>query len=196
MAHLKVPKTYSPKRVLLVDDEPEHLDWLVDYLKQKGLETVVATSVEAAVREIGVDTFRIYFIDLNIPLGNLEAPYTGVSGTFDNYPGLHVIKLVRSQGNSGGRVMAYSAHQNEQIEAEMKRLYSRYVLKGRPRELKREIDGILQADPRLKERAGRKKPAPRGRGSSKRSSHGSAGPPSPPRSGRSSKSKRGSSPRR
>jgi CheY-like chemotaxis protein len=129
--------------VLLADDEPEHLDWLVDYLATKGLKTIVTTTVKEAIEEIEKAAFRAYLIDLNIPLGGWIPTITVGSQTYDDYHGLYILKLVRSQGNPGNRVIAYSAHQNDPIAAAIRRLYCSYVVKGRPRDLKEEITVLL-----------------------------------------------------
>lgn len=156
MAHLKIPQGYDKTKVLLVDDEPEHLEWLIDYLKGKGYTSVVTTNVRDALNAIESTTFRAYVIDLNIPFGGWVPRLGARSGAFTDYHGLYVLQLVRSQGNDGTRVLAYSAHSNEQIEAEIKRLYCTYIVKGRPREFKKEIDLVLQHDPKANKQTGRK----------------------------------------
>jgi CheY-like chemotaxis protein len=144
MAALKLPKVYQHSKVLLADDEPEHSDWLVDYLKAKGCTTTITTNVKEALEAVEQEAFRIYLIDLNIPLGGWTPSVTGkLTSTFDEYHGLYILKLVRSQGHPGDRVIAYSAHENEAIHSEIKRLYCRYVVKGRPGEFKKEIDDLL-----------------------------------------------------
>lgn len=158
MARLKIPRSYAQSQILMVDDEPEHLDWLVDYLKERGFETTVTTSVRAAIDAIERTSFRAYLVDLNIPFGEWTPSFSVTANAYADYHGLYVLKLIRSQGNGGGRVLAYSAHSNEQIAIEVKRLYCRYIAKGRPRELKGEIERLLSHDPRVdKERARRAK---------------------------------------
>ena len=41
---------YKENSVLIIDDEPEYLDWLHDYLNSKGLSVEIAESVGDAVR--------------------------------------------------------------------------------------------------------------------------------------------------
>lgn len=141
MAPLKIPKK-SLHSVLLADDEPEHLEWLVDYLKAKGLAVHIATNVEEAMKAGEEAWYWAYIVDLNIPLGNWPAPS---NSTFQSYPGLTIIQSIRSQGNNGARVIAYSAHSNSVIEAEIKRLYTDYVAKGRPQQLKDRINELLKS---------------------------------------------------
>ncbi len=174
MATLKIPNSYSSSRVLLVDDEPEHLDWLVDFLKAKGYETTITTSVRDAFNALDKTTYRAYLVDLNIPFGGWSPTIDEPTSAYADYHGLYVIKLVRSQGNSGARVLAYSAHSNEQILSEIRQLYSNFILKGRPRELKGEIEKLLSHDPKAQKSArptktAKKKPISGKRGLPKRS---------------------------
>lgn len=147
MAAIRLPNQYQASKVLLADDEPEHSDWLIDYLEAKGFQTVIATNVRDTIEAIEREAFRIYLIDLNIPLGGWAPTVSQVGSTYGEYHGLYILKLVRSQGSPGSHVIAYSAHENEPIRAEIRRLYCRYVVKGRPREFKREIDDLLNRPP-------------------------------------------------
>ncbi|MDM0113519.1 response regulator [Variovorax sp. J22R133] len=144
MATLKIPTQYDQNRILIADDEPEHLEWLVDFLEQKNFFVTVVTNVKEAVRASEEHRFRAYILDLNIPLSGWPAPFPA-SDTFAEYPGLHIVRTVRSQGNDGGRVVVYSAHFNEQITAEISNFYCGYVVKGRPRELKEKVLEILKS---------------------------------------------------
>lgn len=147
MATLAIPSIYDDKKVLVADDEREHVQFLIDYLEAKGFTVTFAETAAEALSAAEQFRFRAYFIDLNIPLGAgvpLQAP---ANETYENYVGLYIIRAIRTQGNAGARVLAYSAHYNEQITAEINRLYCRYVVKGRARELKNAFDEILKADP-------------------------------------------------
>jgi CheY-like chemotaxis protein len=153
MGTVRIPSKFDKDVVLLADDEPEHLDWLIDYLSAKGLQTIVATTVKDAIEQVEKGAYRAYLIDLNIPLGGWIPTVTVGSQTYDDYHGLYVLKLVRSQGNPGNRVIAYSAHQNEPIIASIRRLYCGYIVKGKPRELKDEIENLLKRPPKSPFRA-------------------------------------------
>lgn len=148
MAIIKVPTGYDSKAILLADDEPEHLDWLVDFLNAKGMATTVVTNVYDTIKAMNRMKYRAYFVDLNIPLGQWVPAMPQVGKTYDDYHGLYIAKLVRSQGISGRRVIIYSAHHNQSIVSEVKRLYCRYIVKGRPRELKQDIEELLLHEPR------------------------------------------------
>lgn len=153
MATIGIPQRYDTAAVLLADDEPEHLEWLVDYLQTKGCRTTIVTNVRDAINAAQQQTYRTYIIDLNIPLGEWKPSFQQSGAAYEDYHGLYIIKLVRSQGIEGRRVIAYSAHHNEVIVSAMTRLYCRYLVKGRPRELKVEIDALLKQEPRAKPQA-------------------------------------------
>lgn len=140
MAALSIPTVYKDKAVLIADDEPEHLEWLVDFLESLGLTVTLALNVEEAMVASQKTWYRIYVVDLNLPLGGWPEPNSSV---FSSYPGFTIIQGIRSQGNDGRRVIAYSAHSNDQIAAEMKRLYTDYIAKGRPIQLKERIRELL-----------------------------------------------------
>src|ERR1035437_2641243 len=123
MANLKIPMQYDSKAVLIADDEPEHVEWLADYFRAKQFAVTLVTNVGDAVREMEKKKFRAYIIDLNIPLGDwINASGSG-NATYTGYQGLHIIRTAMTQGNNGKRVVAYSAHANEQISSEIKKLY-------------------------------------------------------------------------
>lgn len=146
MATLKIPSGYDEKQVLIADDEREHIEFLLDYFKAKGFRIKFAESAKEAFAAAELTRYRAYFIDLNIPFGD-PAIDPKSNPTFTEYPGLKIIQAIRTQGNAGARVVAYSAHYNEQINSEIERLYCRYIVKGRAKELKDSIDEILSNDP-------------------------------------------------
>lgn len=147
MATLAIPKKYDDKKVLVADDEREHVQFLIDYLEAKGFEVTFAESAAEALAAAEKLKFRAYFIDLNIPFGDNAGIQEKINETYDHYVGLYIIRAIRTQGNSGARVLAYSAHYNEQITSEINKLYCRYVVKGRARELKDAFDEVLKTDP-------------------------------------------------
>lgn len=146
METLAVPTKYDDKRVLVADDEREHIEFFIDYLRAKGFQVDFASTVVEALAAAGEKRYRAYFIDLNIPIGK-AAPFVHVNDTYDQYLGLYIIRAVLTQGNAGARVLAYSAHYNDQIVAEIEKLYCKYVVKGRVRELKDAFNEVLKVDP-------------------------------------------------
>jgi CheY-like chemotaxis protein len=146
MVNLAIPTSYDEKQILVADDEREHVEFLLDYLAAKGFRITFAENARDALAASEKVRYRAYFIDLNIPFAN-PALDPRTNPTFTEYPGLLIIQAVRSQGNSGARVVAYSAHYNDQISSEIERLYCKYIVKGRAKDLKDAIDEILRVDP-------------------------------------------------
>jgi len=140
-------RPYKEKTVLLVDDEPEYLDWLYDYLSAKGLDVEIAESVAEAVQLADSADYRLYVVDLNIPAGSWVAPSTQPE-VYSQYKGFNVIRYVRNQTQAGKRVVAYSAHENDEIRAAIENLYCQYVVKGRAKDIKTEIESVLRHDPK------------------------------------------------
>lgn len=147
MANLAIPRQYDENQILVADDEREHVEFLLDYLKAKGFVVTFAENAKEALSACERIKFRAYIIDLNIPFGDPALDPLS-NATHSEYPGLRIIQAIRSQGNAGARVVAYSAHYNDQLTSEIERLYCRYVVKGRARDLKDVIDEILKSDPK------------------------------------------------
>lgn len=134
---------YDGNSFLVVDDEYEHIEFLPEFLRAKGLNVDVASNAGEAIKYADKKKYRGYFIDLNIPLGDYVSQ-RGLTDIQTDYVGLRVIQEIRSQGNSGSQVAAYSAHENDAIKAEIGRLYCQYFVKGRVREFKAFIMSLIE----------------------------------------------------
>lgn len=143
MATINLPQTLLPTTILIVDDEPEHIQWLLDYIEAKGMKTQLACSVGEAVAFAEKNQYRGYIVDLNIPMGNWTSIFNKSSDVYEKYKGFLVVKYVRTQGVLGQNVTAYSAHYNEQITGEAKTLYCEYTAKGRVKEFKAEVEKLI-----------------------------------------------------
>jgi len=143
MAPINLPSSLHSDTILVVDDEPEHIEWLIDYIEARGLKTIVVNNVSQAIAAASSSQFRGYIVDLNIPMGDWVPTFAIPNDTYEKYRGLLVIKYVRTQGNKGRNVIAYSAHINDLINAEIKVLYSEYIAKGRAKEFKIGVEEML-----------------------------------------------------
>ena len=76
-------------------------------------------------------------------MGNWTPVFKSTGDIYEKYKGFLVIKYVRTQGNLGQNVTAYSAHYNEQITSEAKTLYCEYTTKGRVKEFKAEVEKLI-----------------------------------------------------
>lgn len=134
----------------MLDDEPEYLDWLEDYLLAKhNLKVDVALDVGSALEHFRAADYRIYLIDLNVPFGNWSPGGTKLNSIYHEYKGLNAIREIRTKFTSGARVVAYSAHENAELKSTLsERLFATYVLKGRAADIKSTISQVLRHDPK------------------------------------------------
>lgn len=129
-------------QVLLVDDEPEHIGWLVDYLESMDLRVEQATDLRSAFAYSGSP--RLVIVDMNIPqVGALTDEITLRSPLTARYPGLAVAEHFRNRGVGAHAVIAYTVHDDDELQSSLDRLSCRYVLKGRPYAIKQVIQSAL-----------------------------------------------------
>ncbi len=133
--------------VLIADDEPYNLQWMIDFLESLNYETVVADNVDKALQSLQASRFRAVVADLSIPLLPPQSILLGRDPVFQKYPGLLVADYARNHGHTGRQVVVYSVHDDPQVRALARRLGVTYFLKGRPRLLKAEIIDVLSFDP-------------------------------------------------
>ncbi len=124
--------------VLLIDDEPEYLGWVIEYIESLGLRSEVAVNLKEALANLERKGYRLVLLDLNIPAAGV-APTLARTPVAQKYPGIVVAQFCRNRSYDGGQVVAYSVHDDDAADAELTKLGCRYLLKGRPAELKRLI---------------------------------------------------------
>lgn len=135
-------------KVLLADDEPFYLDWLVDYLESKGVEVEIATTVDDAILKVAKNSYRFIVVDLNIPILKDGSKYSKhITGAYSEYPGLYIANFARNAGYRTKQVIVYSVFNSAEIEAALSKIYCTYITKGHPIDMKREVDHVLQYDP-------------------------------------------------
>ena len=141
-------KTTDPKTIMMLDDEMYNLTWMLDYIYSKGFNVAPASSANEAVNLIDSEIFRVAIIDLNVPLlPPLDGAAAEVGDVYAKYPGLYVARHARNRGYRDRQVVIYSVHRDEAVADEANKLRCTYILKGRPKELKQELDAILSFDP-------------------------------------------------
>lgn len=121
----------STNKILLVDDEPEYLGWVADFLENNKFEVEYAGSVEEAKNIIKKDRYKLIIIDMNIPfestqLESLKYPIQ------QKYGGAQVVQFASDVGYKGIQLIAFTVHDDDDLEKFLERYNSRYVLKGRP----------------------------------------------------------------
>ncbi len=144
-------KTTVSDTVIIVDDELQNTLWMADYLDSKSLYVQVAANVNEAIEIIDAEIYRALVIDLNIPvLPPYDAAATALGAAYARYPGLFVARHARNAGYRGRQVMLYSVHKDPAVAEEAQKLDCTYILKGRPKEIKQEIDNVVDFDPTRK----------------------------------------------
>lgn len=138
----------SNEHVLVMDDEPQLLDWLAEYFKRKGYGTKFAINVAEAIECLNSQKFRILVLDLNVPAPGEYANILAAKGAiFQKFRGLYVAECARTMGYRDRQVVVYSVHDVDEVRLQTDRMGVTYVTKGRPRIFKSEIDDILSYDP-------------------------------------------------
>lgn len=134
--------------VLVMDDEPELLEWLDEYLESKDLQVVFAKNIGEAITALDNGHYRFLVLDLNVPApGEYKTALADKGDLFSSYPGLYVAQAARNKGYRDRQVIVYSVHDIDEVRAVTERLRVSYVTKGRPRAFKSEIDNVLSYDP-------------------------------------------------
>ena len=136
--------------ILIADDEPYNLEFVVDFLEILKYKTFVAENVDKAVLRLQECRFRAIIADLSIPLLSQQSLLTGRDLLFQKYPGLVVADYARNHGHTGRQVVVYSVHDDLQVRELAVKLGFTYLLKGRPRIFKEEIKEVLSYDPLAK----------------------------------------------
>lgn len=137
--------------ILIMDDEPHILDWLVEYLESKKYMVRLVVDVAEAMRELENTRFRVVILDLNVPTpGEYKEKLKNMDSVFQEYRGLYVAREARSKGHRSKQVIVYSVHDSPNVGAICEKIGVNYLIKGRPRQFKRELDEILSYDPTKK----------------------------------------------
>ncbi|MCE0862934.1 response regulator [Pseudomonas alloputida] len=141
-------KKYLEKTILLADDEPTNLDWLIDFINHIGFNVEIALTASDAIQKIQTDDYRALIIDLNIPKGEGFHPQGNEPTLFKQYPGLHIARSARNNGNNQRRVIIYSVYQTEELAKEIEKFGCEYVSKQRPKLIKETIKSATDFDPK------------------------------------------------
>ena len=134
--------------VLIMDDEPHVLDWLVEYLEAKGCEVELVLNVDEAIKKLDEKRYRLTIFDLNVPASaEIQQKLAEKGSIYSKYRGLYAAEYARSKGHRGRQVVVYSVHDAEEVSSKCRQVGTQYLIKARPREFKKELDDILSFDP-------------------------------------------------
>lgn len=143
-------KTTEPNTIVLIDDEMHNMSWMLDYLESRKLNVITSTNANEAIKTLEKEIYRAVIIDLNIPL--LE-PLIGTvlsrGDIYVRYPGLYVAYVARNRGYRDRQVIIYSVHRDSAVSEEAAKLGCTYIIKGRPKEIKQELENVVSFDPTL-----------------------------------------------
>ena len=84
-------------KVLVVDDEPEAVELLVEFLSSKGYEVLTATSGEEALRRVREDRPHLVLLDIRMP----------------KMSGLEVLKRIREIDPEMGIIMVTAVNEED-----------------------------------------------------------------------------------
>ncbi len=134
--------------ILIMDDEPHILDWLIEYIEAQSFKVELVVNIAEAIQALQNHRYRVVILDLNVPapreykvkLSELGSPYS-------EYRGLYVAREARTVGHRGRQVVVYSVHDSPVVLELCEKIGITYLIKGRPREFKKELDEILSYDP-------------------------------------------------
>ncbi len=144
--------THQKKEVVLVmDDEPQYLDWLFEYLVTRGFEIATATTLADAITALGKGSYRAILADLSVPVSeDLAVKLEKQGEVYLKFPGLYFAHMARNKGYRGRQVVVYSVHDTPSVRDVAGLIGVCYITKGRPRILKSELDDIFSYDPSIK----------------------------------------------
>lgn len=141
-------KTTVSDTIIVIDDELQNVMWMIDWFDAKDLYVQVAPNVNEAMDRVNEEIYRALIVDLNIPvLAPLEEAVQAMGAVYSRYPGLYIANKARNRGYRDRQVILYSVHRDPEVSQEARRLGCTYVIKGRPREIKSELEAVLSFDP-------------------------------------------------
>jgi DNA-binding NarL/FixJ family response regulator len=141
-------RTTVSDAVVILDDEVYNITWMMDYLYSKNINVMPAASANEALDLIESEIYRAAIIDLNVPiLPPLDEAAAQLGSAYITYPGLFVARAARNRGYRGRQVVIYSVHRDPLVAEEARKLGCTYILKGRPKEIKAELDAVISFDP-------------------------------------------------
>lgn len=141
-------KTTAHNTVVLIDDELHNMSWMIDYLNSRDINTLTAKNANEAIQLLDREIYRAVIVDLNIPILEPIVNTAVVKGdVYARYPGLYVAFYARNRGHRDRQVVIYSVHRDPTVSAEAARLGCTYIIKGRPKEIKQELDAVISYDP-------------------------------------------------
>lgn len=134
--------------VLLLDDELSSVMWMMDYLYDKGFLVDTCSNANDAFELVSSNKYRAAIIDLNVPLLEpLHAMARELGSVYLKFPGLLIAREARSKGHRDRQIIIYTVHREPEVREIAERLRCTYIIKGRPAEIKAELEEVFAFDP-------------------------------------------------
>jgi len=145
----KSAKGSDSKKVLILDDDPEYMAWVYEYLESLDLHPVISRSVDDGLIQLSKEDYRFLLVDMNVPASDgLIATWIDKQPLCKRYPGLILAHEARNRGYGAHSVIGYTVHDDSAAAAELQgKLHCRYVLKGRPQTFKSVVQKTLAPKP-------------------------------------------------
>lgn len=136
------------KTILVIDDEPHNQSWMQDFIEDLGYSAKLCINLNEAIEAIDGRNYRAAIIDLNIPaLEPMDLEVRKKGDVYARFPGLFAARYARDKGYRNRQVIVYSVFQDVDVQKEVALLNCTYVIKGRPKAFKDELEDVLSFDP-------------------------------------------------
>lgn len=131
------------KNVLIVDDEPYAVAWIIDFTEANGFSPVICQTFGEAFDLINTEKrFSAAVIDMNIPIAHGDEHMLMSKGDqYKKYHGLLLAHELRDFGNDKNSVIIFTVHDDKQISEIAEILSVQYIIKGKVRKIK---DALLR----------------------------------------------------
>lgn len=117
---------------------------MLDYLYSKGFDVDTANNANDAYELANNEKYDAAIIDLNVPLFSpLSEVAEKLDPVFLKFPGLLVARQARNKGHKGRQIIIYTVHREAEIRDIAGKLDCTYIIKGRPIEIKDELERVL-----------------------------------------------------
>lgn len=130
------------KKILIIDDEPVYAEWLFEFVENLDGTYQTYSNYGDALKAIGNGVkFDLIVVDMNIPSDGTHRRHNGP--LYDKYPGLAFARDARDLGYPPKSVIIYTVHIDEEIKEIADTLGVQYIIKSRPKILKKAITDIF-----------------------------------------------------
>lgn len=134
--------------ILLVDDELSSMTWMLDYLYSKDFDIDTCSTANDGFDLVSKNKYRAAIIDLNIPLTPpLDSLAQDLDPVYLKFPGLLVAREARNKGHRSKQIIIYTVHREAEIKQIADKLGCTYIIKGRPIEIKDELEEVFSYNP-------------------------------------------------